>query len=143
MSLPQGLKFLEFGWWVIHVVAIYLVYSYAYRRGRRLRDFDPRGIVQEGFGDAADFRRHRRGEEQGLPRERNELADALDVRDEAHVEHAVGFVDHQKLHAGEQELAAFEMVEKAARRGDQDVDPAGDLGILVTEGNAADQERHR
>ena len=35
MSLPEGLKFLQFGWWVIHVVAIYLVYSYAYRRGRR------------------------------------------------------------------------------------------------------------
>ena len=45
MSLPQGLKFLEFGWWVIHVVAIYLVYSYAYRRGRRderrARDANP------------------------------------------------------------------------------------------------------
>ena len=35
MSLPDGLKFIEFGWWVIHIVAIYLVYSYAYRRGRR------------------------------------------------------------------------------------------------------------
>lgn len=35
MNLPEGLKFLEYGWWVIHVVAIYLVYSYAYRKGRR------------------------------------------------------------------------------------------------------------
>ena len=35
MSLPEGLKFIQFGWWVIHAVAIYLVYSYAYRKGRR------------------------------------------------------------------------------------------------------------
>jgi hypothetical protein len=35
MVLPEGLKFVQFGWWVIHAVAIYLVYSYAYRKGRR------------------------------------------------------------------------------------------------------------
>jgi len=35
MSLPEGLKFVQLGWWVIHAVAIYLVYTYAYRKGRR------------------------------------------------------------------------------------------------------------
>jgi len=35
MTLPTGLQFLQFGWWVIHLVAIYLVYSYAYRKGRK------------------------------------------------------------------------------------------------------------
>lgn len=35
LILPEGLKFFQFGWWVIHGVAIYLVYSYAFRRGRR------------------------------------------------------------------------------------------------------------
>ena len=35
LVLPDGLQFLQFGWWVIHAVAIYLVYSYAYRKGRR------------------------------------------------------------------------------------------------------------
>ena len=33
--LPQGLKFLEIGWWVVHALAIWLVYVWAYRRGRR------------------------------------------------------------------------------------------------------------
>ena len=42
----------------------------------------------------------------------------------------------------EQELAALEMVEQPARRRDQHVDAAGDLGVLVAEGDAADQERH-
>lgn len=33
--LPDALEFLKFGWWVIHVVAIVLLYTYAYRRGVR------------------------------------------------------------------------------------------------------------
>src|SRR5262245_22096360 len=65
----------------------------------RRRDLDR--MVQELLGDAPDLRRHRRCEEQGLTGERHELADALDVRNEAHVEHAVGFIDHQELDAGE------------------------------------------
>ena len=66
----------------------------------------------------------------------------LDVGDEAHVEHAVGFVDHQKLDAGQQQLAALEMVEQPAGRGDQHVDAARQLHVLVVEGHAADQQRH-
>ena len=34
MSLPEGLKFLHAGWWAIHVLAVLLVYAYAYRKGR-------------------------------------------------------------------------------------------------------------
>jgi hypothetical protein len=33
--LPQGLKFLEIGWWVMHALAIYLVFVWGYRRGRK------------------------------------------------------------------------------------------------------------
>jgi hypothetical protein len=33
--LPQGLKFLEAGWWVSHALAIWLIYIWAYRKGRR------------------------------------------------------------------------------------------------------------
>ena len=109
--------------------------------GRGLGDLDPHRIVQEGIGDAPDFRRHGRGEEQRLPRERHQLADALDVGNEAHVQHAVGFVDDQQLDAGEQQAAALGVVEQAAGRGDQHVDAARQLGVLVAERNAADQER--
>ena len=101
---------------------------------------DLHGIVQEGIGKALDLRRHGRGEEERLAGERHQLHDALDIRDEAHVEHAVGLVDDEQLDAGEQELAALEMVEQAAGRGDQHVDAAGDLGILIAEGHAADEE---
>ena len=34
MSLPDGLKFLEFGWWIVHVSSIALVFVYGYRKGR-------------------------------------------------------------------------------------------------------------
>jgi hypothetical protein len=33
--LPEGLEFLQFGWWVIHIVSIVLVYVYGYRKGRK------------------------------------------------------------------------------------------------------------
>jgi len=33
--LPKGLQFLEIGWWVSHALAIWLIYSWGYRRGRR------------------------------------------------------------------------------------------------------------
>lgn len=35
MTLPEGLRFLGIGWWLIHIVAIYWIYVYAYRKGRR------------------------------------------------------------------------------------------------------------
>ena len=81
--------------------------------GRRPRHFDAHRIVQELLGDAPDLRRHGGGEEQGLAGERHELADALDVGNEAHVEHAVGFVDDQELDAGEKEPPALVMIEQA------------------------------
>ena len=83
--------------------------------GGGLGNFDLHRIVQEVLGDAPDFRRHGRGEEQRLAGERNQLADALDVGNEAHVEHAVGFVDDQQFDAGEQQPAALGMVEQPAR----------------------------
>ena len=97
--------------------------------------------MQEGIGDALDFRRHGGGEKQSLAGERHQLADAFDVGDEAHVEHAVGFVDDQQLDAGEQQAAALGMIEQASGRRDQHVDAAGELGVLVAERHAADDER--
>src|SRR5215472_688331 len=109
--------------------------------GGRTRDLDLHGIVQELLGDAPDLRRHGGGEEQRLTREWNKLADALDVGNETHVEHAVGFVDHQQLDAGEQEPSALEMVEQATWGRNENVDAAGELRILVVERDAADQQR--
>ena len=111
--------------------------------GRRCRagHLDAHRIVQEGLGETGDFRRHGRREEQGLAGEGHQLADALDVRNEPHVEHAVGFVDDQNLDAGQQQFAAFGKVEKTAGRCNEHVGAARDLGLLVAEGDAADEQR--
>ena len=53
--------------------------------------------------------------------------------DKAHVEHAVGLVEDKILDRAELELALVHEVEQAARRGDDDIDAAGqrvDLGFL-------------
>ena len=112
-------------------------------RGGRAGHFDAYRVVQELPREPLNFGRHRRGEEQGLPREGHELADALDVGNEAHVEHAVGLVDDEKLDAGEEELAALDMIEQAAGSRDEHIGAARDLQVLVAEGDAADQQRDR
>jgi hypothetical protein len=32
--LPDGLRFLKPGWWLLHLIAAALVFAYGYRRGR-------------------------------------------------------------------------------------------------------------
>lgn len=34
MVLPEGLEFLNAGWWVVHVLAFLFCYQYGYVRGR-------------------------------------------------------------------------------------------------------------
>ena len=97
--------------------------------------------MQERIDEAGDLGRHRRREEQRLPGERHQFADPLDVRNEAHVEHAVGFVDHQNFDAGQQQLAAIGKVEQPPRRRDQHVGAASDFRFLIAERHAADQQR--
>ncbi len=102
-----------------------------------LADLDADRVVQgvaHGFEDAA---RHGRREEQVLALVGQLADDALDVGPEAHVEHAVGFVEHEDLDLGEREVAALDHVEQAARRGDHEVDAAAYLLDLGLVGHAA------
>ena len=45
-SLPEGLRFFTLGWWVIHLIAVVLVFSWGYRKGRR----DERREREPGLG---------------------------------------------------------------------------------------------
>ena len=96
------------------------------------------GIV-EGVGDDAEHGlAHGRGEEEVLPLGGNGVDDALHVRPEAHVEHAVGLVEHERVDLVQQDVALAEHVEQAARGRDQQVDALADaLGLRVV-GNAAE-----
>jgi hypothetical protein len=53
MTLPDGLQFLKFGWFVVHSIAFLLVYQFGYVRGRgavkreqRLREIE--GVRAKG-----------------------------------------------------------------------------------------------
>ena len=110
--------------------------------GGRTGDFDADRVVQEAVDQALDLLWHRGREEQHLPARRHHVEDALQIRDETHVQHAVGFVDDEELHARHQQLATLEMIEQAARRGDQHIGALVEDFLLGTEGDATDQQGH-
>ncbi|MNS87259.1 hypothetical protein D3C72_1211970 [compost metagenome] len=62
--------------------------------------------------------------------------------DEAHVEHAVGFVQHQQFHLGEVDGALRHVVEQPARRGHDDIDAALEGLDLRVDAHAA-EHHHR
>ena len=33
--LPEGIRFFTIGWWVIHLIAVALVFAWGYRKGRQ------------------------------------------------------------------------------------------------------------
>ncbi|HTO92667.1 MAG TPA: hypothetical protein VMJ70_16165 [Candidatus Sulfotelmatobacter sp.] len=40
--LPEGLQFLKLGWWAVHAIAISLVFTWGYRKGRQAERRDRR-----------------------------------------------------------------------------------------------------
>ena len=93
-------------------------------------DVDAHGIAHEARGQPGDRAVERRGEQHRLARFRSEQRDALDVVDEAHVEHPVGFVEHEHLERRQVDAAALEMIDEAAGRRDDDVGAARELAVL-------------
>ncbi|MNZ56308.1 hypothetical protein D3C78_742530 [compost metagenome] len=86
-----------------------------------------------------------RGEQQGLALAlvRGLADDLADLRDEAHVEHTVGFVEHHHLDHVQVHLATLVEVQQTAGGGDQDVAEARFEGAqLLVEVHAADEAHH-
>ncbi|VWC23611.1 hypothetical protein BLA24064_05945 [Burkholderia latens] len=114
----------------------------------RLRDirarFDLRGdldalrILQQAARQRTDLAVERRREQHRLARLGRRGDDRLDVVDEAHVEHAVGFVEHEHLQLGQVDAAALEVIEQTARRGDQDLGVLREQHQLLAVGDAAE-----
>ncbi|MNI37087.1 hypothetical protein D3C73_911600 [compost metagenome] len=77
-------------------------------------------------------------EQQGLAVLLGQLGqDALDRGQEAHVQHAVGFVQHQHFNAGQVDAATLQVVDQAARAGHQQVHAATQDVELVAHADAA------
>ena len=109
-------------------------------RGRR-GDAHLLRVDQKLLAEPLDLGPERGGEHESLADARERLDDALDIGDEAHVEHAVGLVDHQHLDAAQHDLAPLEHVYQAAGGGDQNVGVLAERGFLKREPLAADEQR--
>ena len=97
------------------------------------------GISRVGARLLAGRGLERRREEQRLAIARGAGDDPVDRRLEAHVEHPVGLVDDQDPYVLEAQRPALEQILEPARRGDHDVGPARELGLLLEPDPAVDR----
>ncbi len=100
--------------------------------------FSVTGFFSISCASVRDRRRHRRAEEQRLLARRQVPEHAADVGQEAHVEHAIGFVEHEELEPGQLRVGHAEVIEEAAGRGDDDVDAAAERVLLRPHADAAE-----
>ena len=110
-------------------------------RGGDRRHRDARRIAQHVRGEIGDLARHGGGEQQRLALLRELRDDRADVVDEAHVEHAVGFVEHEHFDLVEAHAVLLHQVEQAAGRRDQHVEAVHQVAHLPSHRDAADHER--
>ena len=105
------------------------------------RDVDALRVAQQVLGEAGDVAEEGGAVHHRLARARHVVGDRRDVVDEAHVEHAIGFVEDQHLDVLEHGLAGLQVVEQAAGRRDQDVERAAQRLELRRIRHAADDGR--
>ena len=82
-------------------------------------DLDAHRVADVGFDQVLDGAFDGGGEEQGLAISGQGGHDALDGGQEAHVEHAVGFIQHQDVHVAESDEIAAQKIVETAGGGDQ------------------------
>ena len=102
----------------------------ALHRGVARRDLDALRVAQQAASKVTNLVAEGGREQQTLLVLGHQRDDLLHVMDKAHVEHAVGFVEHQNLHGRQVQEALLLQIQQAARRGHQNVHAALDLGDL-------------
>ena len=102
------------------------------------RDLNRQRIVQQALGERPDIVGIGRGEQQILALGRQQLDDAPDVRNEAHVEHSIGLIEHQNLHLGQIHCALLGEIEQAARSRHQNIAAAAQRADLRIDVHAAE-----
>ncbi len=96
----------------------------------------------QATADAAHALGNRCREQQGLPACRQGPDDGVDDLEEAHVEHAVGLVEHQHLHGFQRQRALFQQLLHAPRRTDDHMRLMRERRQLRTQRNAAAERQH-
>ena len=118
-DVHQHFFFLAAPHWVYHL-------GNALHRGVAGRHLNALRILQKRGSQVANLIAEGGREEQALFVFGHQCQDFLHVVDEAHVEHAVGFVQDQNFNAGQIEQALALQVKQAAWGGYQDVDATFD-----------------
>ena len=62
--------------------------------------------------------------------------DLFDVANEAHIEHAIGFIEHEHLYSRQVDVALPHMIQQSARCRDNDIDTAANFRDLWSRANA-------
>ncbi len=106
----------------------------------RARDLDGRRILHEPARELPDVFRVRRREHQVLPHRRQQLQHPLDGVDEAHVEHAIRFIEHEAFDVAQVDRALLGEIEQAARRRDQEVATVAKRVDLRVDAHAAEHD---
>ena len=92
-------------------------------------------VLEHGGGQLVDALRHRRTVQQGLPVRIAVFRDAVDVTEETHVQHAVGFVENENINFGQVDIAQVHVAQHATRGHNGDVYTCGEgvfLAVKVT-----------
>src|SRR3990170_1193302 len=114
--------------------------------GVAARHLDQHRRVQQTVGELLDLVGERGGKEQVLPLSGQQREDLADVADEAHVEHAVGLVQHQDLDPGQIHGPLPDVVQQPSGGRHQDIHAAAQGVGLGGEADAAEDhgglERH-
>ena len=79
------------------------------------------GLLHRPFDQRLDLRRDGGGEEAGLPFARARCTMRRTSGKEAHVEHAIRFVEDEKFDVVELAVALLHVIEQTAGRGDEDI----------------------
>jgi len=105
-------------------------------------DLVGRRVVLVALDQHVDVAIERGREQQCLAFRVGLVGDAFDRSKEAHVGHAVGFVEHEHPHVVEEDVAAADQVFEAAWSGDHDVEAPLDGVELFAETGAAKDRRN-
>jgi hypothetical protein len=98
-----------------------LGHTFSRRRGRCHHHTN--GTVQTRLNQAGDIRLNRGGKEQCLSLQRQRVKNLIDLWSEPHVEHTVGFIEHQDFNRGQIDRPVPHMVQQTPRCGNQNIGP--------------------
>ena len=109
----------------------------ALHRGVARGDLYALRILEQAVGKLADLVAESGREQQALLFLGHQRQHFLYIVDEAHVQHAVGFIEHQDLHLAQIQHALLRQIQQAAGGGHQNIHALLDLGDLRVHAHAA------